>query len=348
MAKKAVALIVAGSGPVTEDEVNDLLLDRWPDDEWVIDLVVPVQKDYFTSTVEAVVDWYDDDEFVYPIREDSDSNLSRRSAKLGKEEAQEFDKITQVFNLDDFKDWDEVYFLVAMPEDPEDADYDLYAGFVEAAVEAEIPVLNLCRGLDDVRLEEPEPEPEPEKVEEEEEEEKPKRRSRAKKDEEPVDPDPVDEKPEESETVKKVKKMQEARAPETDPRILEVFDALQDATRYLRGTDEALQVYQQLDEPDYRPLTLKVSNALETLREFISNPDGDEEPAVASEPDKAAPKPAKDGTKRGRPRTQFIVNEVFDEDLDKWVPRPKGRLAKGTEWRKYNTKTDETVEEGTV
>lgn len=334
MAKKPVALIIAGSEPVTDTEVEDLLLDRWPDDEYILDLVVPVNKDLFTKAVETVVDWYNDDALVYTVREKDGANLSRRSAKLGEEgSTQEVDTFAEIFNPKDFKDWDEVHLLIAMPENPEDAEYEVYAALVEAAIEAEFSVLNLARGLDDVRLEdEPEPDPEPEPKAEEK---PPARRSRKKA-------EPKAEEPEESETTKKVKELQKATGP-LDSRLDEVLDALQDAARYLRGTDEALQVYQQLDEPDYRPLTSKVSKALETLKDYVSDPVGDAEPA------KAAEEPEETSSRgRGRPRTNFIENEVYDEDRDEWGPRPKGRLAKGTKWRKYNTKTDEVVEEGTT
>jgi hypothetical protein len=52
--------------------------------------------------------------------------------------------------------------------------------------------------------------------------------------------------------------------------------------------------------------------------------------------------------RRGRPRTNFEVKQIWDDEDEKWVPRPKGRMRKGTQWRTIHAETDEVLEEGTA
>lgn len=337
MAKNAVALIVAGSGEITETEVNDLLLDRWPDEDWVIDLVVPVNKDLFTPAVQTVVDWYDDDPAVYPVREKDGSNLSRRSAALGDGSGEEVENFAQIFNKDDFKEWDESFFLVAMPEDPEDTDYDMYAQVVEDAIEAGFEVLNLCRGLDDVRLEpdneDPEPEPEPEPD--------PPKRTRKKRSE----PEPKAEgHPAETKPARKRPTVKDELHPEPslgDEGLNKVRGALERAYLYFSTHDKARAVYDGTEKVTPSSITTELSEALDVL-------EGAAKAAESSAPAKDEEPEEKPKRTRGRPRTNFEVNQVWDEDLEKWVARPKGRLAKGTKWRKIHEETDEVLEEGEV
>ena len=337
MAKNAVALIIAGSGEVSKNEVNDLILDRWPEDDNIIDLVVPVNKSLYTDTVDLVVDWFDDDKNVYTFKE-KDEALSRKSSRLGDGEAEEVDKFSDVFNPDDFKDWDETVFLVAFPDDPEDPDYDLYAEHVEAALEAGFPVYNLCRGLDDVRLEpdnaDPEPDPEPEP-------EEPPKRSRRKRTEDKTEKAPEkDTEPAEESQDPPVQEREERR----DDRLAAAHHALKRAHRFVSTYDALRFTYEGRENNSPSDLTQAVTAGLTALEEYIS---GDVKEKVEAE--KATEeKPAEKKRGRGRPRTHFEVAQVWDEEDEEWVARPAGRLAKGTKWRKIHAETDEVLDEGTA
>ena len=184
MGKPAVALIVAGAGDTNKDEVFDLLEDAYPEDTYgEVGVVVGLSKAWFTQAAQHVVDWAPDDQAVYGVIVNDESPV--RAAKKYADEAQEVELFSNLFNPKEFKDWDEVHFLVALPDDPESMDYEVAVSLIEKAADAGIKTFNLSRGLDDVVLEDPDaaaPE------EPEEPAEAPKRRSRSRKADPPHEP----------------------------------------------------------------------------------------------------------------------------------------------------------------
>lgn len=338
MANTAVALIVAGTGTVSEAEVFDLLEDRYPPDDFEeVGLIVPVDKDLYTDAVKFAVKWFDDDANVIPVQTKG-AALSRASAKLG-DEPQKVEKFEAILNPDEFEDWDEVHFLVAVPDNEDDPDYDLYAELVEIAQENGIIVKDLTAGLDDVVLTDPEeapaePEPEPEP-----EPEKPARRSRARKKDAP-EPDPVvaEEIAKIEDEVKPVGAAAEPTSTldeDDQAAISEALEALSDVVQAMEKWDEAIALFDG-SEVKHRPLTVKARKAFEGL----ASVGRDKTPAETEEPKDEAPKRG-----RGRPRENFEVRQILNED-DEWVPRPKGRLKNGTEWRTIHAETNEVLDSG--
>ena len=315
---KAIALIVAGSGEVTEDEVTDLLNDAYPADDYEeIGLIVPVDKSLFTTAVQNTVSWYNADGDVYPIQSEG-ASLTRASAKLGDQEGPlKVEKFADILDPKEHADWDEVHFLIALPEDDAD-DFDTYVDLVETAIENGLTVKNLSRALDDVTLAEPEPEADPEP---EPEPEKPARKSRARKRPEPEPDEKIAD-----------------QVPETQ-------DVHDDVSAAVREISELPKV--GLDDRDiltsfFIDLREAVDKALSGLLPGEDAPEAEQPP---QEPAEAAEAPKRG---RGRPRTDFDVRQIWDEDTEGWVPRPKGRLRKGTKWRTIHADTDETLDEGTA
>lgn len=331
--KPAIAVVFAGSGEVSENEVRDLLDDFLPEDKFdEIGLVVPVSKSYFTDSVQKVLDWYDDDEHVYTVKV-GDENMSRNSSKIG-ETPDEVEKFGDVF-ADKFDGFDQVVFIVAMPEDPDDPEYDRYADVVEAAIAADVEVKNLARGLDDVRLAEPDEEPsaDAEPEDPKEEEDKPRRRRRRSEPEESEEKadEPEEEKPKRR---SRRKAEPEAEEPEKAPEVTEDVEP---------SPEERIFV---LEERVLR-LETAILAAAATLTGSVAVteppalPEASEDPSEPQEAEEEAPRRG-----RGRPRTNFQVKEIYDEDNDDWVARPQGRLPKGTLYRTRNTKTGEITDEG--
>jgi hypothetical protein len=346
VAKTAIALIVAGSGEITAKETFDLLEDAYPQDDYEeIGLVVPVDKDLYTDAVKHAVEWFGDAKAVQPVQTNG-ASLSRASAKLGEDAPNKVDKFSDILTQEEFKDWDEVHFIVAIPSDQDDPDYDLYAEMVEAAIDGGLTVKNLAAGLDDVELADDEPEPEDEPVvepdpEPEVEEEKPApraRRSRAKKVETEEDPvvaealaKIVDEPEEESNVAGPPKYTEEFQA------SLNVFG---EVVKALEAWDVAIAAFDG-KEVSYRPLTAKARAAWDDLAGKPTLTTDDPDALVGK--DKVEDKPTRG---RGRPRTKFEVKQVWDEDEEYWIPRPMGRLPKGTKFRSIHSETNEVLEEG--
>jgi hypothetical protein len=335
----AIALIVAGTGEVSEREVNDLLLDAYPETLEEVGLIVPVDKDLYSKAVQYAVGWFNDDDNVVPIQTKG-ASLTRASAKLGNNPNEQVAKFADILLKSEFDDWDEVHFLVAMPEDEDDPDYDYYAELVEAAIAGGLQVKNLCRGLDDVTLAEPEdkvqePEPEPEP-----EPEKPKRRSRARAAAPVEEPEP--EAAADEPAPEKPKRRSRAAAKPTEPQPEpEVENA--------PGPGLADQFGVALTPENWNALLARVT-ALEIL--LVDAAHGILEaftPAVAPEPTpKAEEPPTASSRGRGRPRQNFEVRQIWDEDVQEWIPRPKGRVAKGTGTRTVHAESGEVLEEGTA
>lgn len=324
MASDAIALVVVGTGEVTEAEVNDMLDDAYGGVE-ELGLVVPVDKDLYTDAVKCAVDWYNNDKDVFTVATKG-ATAARGTKNLGDpdEDTDEVDSLVEYLKPEEFEGWDEVHVLIAMPEESDEDEYDFYAEIADAASAAGFTVKDLTAGLDDIVVlgadEDPEaePEPEPEPVKEE-----PPKRSRSRKKAEPV---------EEKDPVEVIKA--ELRGEEEPPAPVEPKDGISesqkiiDAYHYLKGVHEALGV------------------ALEALAMTPVLDPSRNEPTETPEPAKEEPKAS--GRGRGRPRTRFEVKQVWDEDDEAWVPRPAGRLSKGTKWRTVHAETDEVLDEGTA
>lgn len=317
----AIALIVAGSGTTTEDEIIDLLDDAYPSDNYEeIGVLIPVDKDLFTDTVQNVVAWYDMDEALYPVQTEG-ASVARSASKLG-DEVRTVGSFAEILTAEEYTDWDEAHLLIAMPDDPEDPEYDLYAEWVEIALREGIKVRDLTKGLDDVVIaddsaaeedEEPAPEPEPEP-------EKPARKSRAKK----------------AEPVEEVAEVQSAPEPAVDPWTGEtpVEETKSDLLLRVEALENRVETLE--DTLTRIGMVFRSSETAPTPDPVVEAIDQIEEEKKAS------------GRGRGRPRENFEVPQIFDEDKDEWVPRPKGRMAKGTEWRKIHSETGEILSEGTA
>lgn len=312
---EAIALIVAGSGEASEAEVFDLLEDVYPTDAYdEVGLVVPVDKDLFSKTVQHAVAWFGKDKDVIAVQTNG-ASLSRASAKLG-DGNEKVEKFSDILDPGEFEEWDEVHFLVAMPE-PDEDDYETYADLVEVAISNGIKVRDLTKALDDVVLEdepaaEPEPDPEPEK---------PARRSRHKE----AEPDPEVEK-DEPEPPKRTRATRTAKA--------EVVDDPPAKAEDVQAPEPEVKASQVPQEIFYEALG-QIIESLQTLRGIYA-------PAEA---EKVEDKPTRG---RGRPREHFEVPQIWDEEKDEWVPRPKGRMKRGTTWRKIHAETGDVLEEGTV
>jgi hypothetical protein len=332
VAKPAIALIVVGSGETTPEEIFDLLEDAYPADDYEeTGLVVPVDKDLFTKAVQHAVKWYDSDKDVFTIQTKGASLGGRAASRLGSG-TQEVGKFTDILSREEFpeEDWDEVHVLIAMPEDADDPDYEFYAEVADLATKAGFPVKDLTAGLDDIVV--IDPEDAEEEAEPEVEPEKPARRRRSRaadKEEEPAEEEPVEEKPKPSRRAKKaesVEEVQEATKKVDEPDSVE--GRLNAKVASLESRVEALE---------------DVISRLRTVLAGVAPTESASEPEKPAEAEEDTPKRG-----RGRPRTDFDVRQIWDEDKDDWVPRPKGRLRKGTDWRTIHAETGEVLEEGTA
>jgi hypothetical protein len=385
VADTAIALIIAGSGETTEAEVTDLLNDAYPEDQYPeIGVVVPLDKDLHTKSVQNVIAWFNSDADLYTVQTEG-ASMTRAAARLG-QGAQKVEKYTDLFVKSDFAEWDDVHVLLALPEDPEDPDYDKYAEIAEVAIDGGFTVKNLCRGLDDVTLAEAEDEPTPE-PEPEPEPEKPARRSRRKPAAEKADePDPVsvdddDQAAEAAEPEKparrsraKAKAEEPAPEPEKDDeepkasRIVSVGPqtgadldnrfAYHPATETTAPKHEAVRAaarafaesLDELLEGGSREKSLAVTKIEEAM--FWANAHIARSGALAGVEEPAAPSSTQakqtSSRGRGRPRTNFEVPQIWDDEEDEWIPRPKGRMKKGTEWRTIHAESGEVLESGTA
>jgi hypothetical protein len=324
----AIALIVAGSGETNKDEVYDLLEDAYPPKDYEeVGISFAADKDLFTPAVEHVIDWRDDEKALYPVKTEG-AALTRKTSKF---ESTDVAAFTDLLDPKEWDDWDEVVFLIAMPEDDEDPDYDKYAGYVETAIDNGITVKNLSRGLDDVTLAdeddaaEPEPDPEPE----------PPKRQRRKK-AEPKDEVEKEEEPP-GETIEE--QVEVARA-----QFASSTEKVGDLNTY--GEGEAAdarrqEVYEALGDVVEAVLRLR-----DLFAPILSPPDAEAVAALSAETKPEEDKDEKRG--RGRPRTRFGVKQVWDDNEEEWIPRPAGRLKKGTKWRTVHAETDDVIEEGTA
>jgi type I restriction-modification system DNA methylase subunit len=281
----------------------------------------------FTPAVKQVVEWYNADKDVYPIQTEGASLGGRAASRLGGDPPQKVAKFTDILSREEFPedDWNEVHVLLAMPTDEDDPDYELYAEIADTALQAGFVVKNLSAGLDDIVVIEPEdatkdeePEPEPER---------PARRRRgraADMAEEPAE----EEKPapkrtraaKKAETVEEVQEVVKGADPEPED--------VDDKSQQIRDAYAAIK---------------SIHDALALALDIIGK-----QAVAAEEPTKVPEAEEAPKRGRGRPRTDFDVRQIWDEDKEDWVPRPKGRLKKGTEWRTIHAETDEVLEEGTA
>lgn len=316
-----VALIVAGPGKTTPQEVSDLLDDKFADAD-LVDVYYPMGTKEFTPAVEAVLLWADN-----PNNGGSNvgitvtgTSVGRKSKKYfhieGPDEAAgpddwTFDSFAETFTLD-FGD-SEVFFLVAVPQEDEEPDADVLDALVQlvtTAKDTDLPVLDLCAALDDVNLSAPEPEPEPEP--------------------EPT-PEPA-----------KTRGRRKATAPKADEPVdglqEEVNSAAQRGT-YQSGSDA--EIFQQIGD-----LFHALAHRAEAVGASTQTPVNLNKDAGDPEAQPEASEPAAEATEaprrgRGRPRTTAnLQKQIFDADDDKWIPRPKGRVARGTKTRTVDLDLD--------
>lgn len=348
MAVEAIALVVIGSGEVTDDEVNDLLTDAYPNDI-EIGLIIPVDRDLFSDAVQAAVDWFDNDDDVFTVQTEG-ASMTKSASKLGSG-TEKVDKFTDFLTPDEFKDWDEVHVLIAMPEDPDSDEYDFYAEIAEVATEAGFKVKDLTAGLDDIVMTDAEDGTADEPAEEEPEEKPAPKRGRGRK---------AAEEPEESQADKVAEDTAAAATPKRSRKKAETIEEImaeskQDAEPLADVTSEAKG---EVLEDRVRGLELQVAglsetlssiaNALTTLGDRLAEARaGAVEKVLETTVEEPAAEEAKTSTRgRGRPRTNFEVKQVWDEDDEAWIPRPAGRLKRGTEWRTIHAETSEVLDEG--
>jgi hypothetical protein len=296
---KSVVIAVAGSGSTTATEVEDLLNDELVNYDEVV-LIVPVDKDGFTKSVQLVEEWADQEEVIGLLPEGM--TKSRKARHI---DSTTGDVVEYLANDVDPEEH-ERFLYVAVP-DEDDSTYDDLVTTIEQAIEFGILVKNLCAGLDDVTLTEPDAEPEPEP-------EKPARRPRSKK---------TEPKTESVEQDVAAAKAQSDASAQTD--LIGILrGAVADITKGIDGLQQAAEI----------------------LEAAVVEDEAAESAEAPTEAPEATPKRG-----RGRPRTTIPRRkEIFDEDADEWVVRPRGRQPKGTQIREINTETGEVIEgsEGVV
>lgn len=344
MAEEAIALVVVGSGDTTQEEIDDLLNDKYGDADADVGLIIPADKDLFTKTVSNVVAWYNDDDSVIPVQTKGASMTRGSSALGGDQGTAEVDNFVDILDPKEVEDFDEVHVLIALPEDQDSPEVDWLVNVVEVAQGHGYKVLDLTKGLDDIRIEEeeeppaPEPEPEPEK---------PARRSRAKK-AEVVTPEDDPDLPGLQGQLAEAKADLDAKSDvdrdAAPPQEFDPWNIFGLVVGYLEAQDQA-NAFVNMQKVRFRPLTVAARKAWDSLPSPTAKAPSEPETAQeeASEPEPEAPKRG-----RGRPRKNFEEKEVYDEDTEKWVKRPPGRVAKGTKHRTVNTDTGEVTEEGVV
>lgn len=352
MADEAIAVVVAGAGPTSEKEVADLLedyLEKWGDN---VDLIVPVNKTMFTDSVQNAVAWFNDPDYIIPVRVD-DGPLARASSSLGK--SMDTQKVAEFADLfkDDFEGYDEVLFAVALPnQDDAQDDYDEAVSWIEAAAEskANVTIKDLCAGLDDVVITDeptPEPDPEPEpaprrrgrsRASEPEpqpvKDENPPRRSRARRSEEPKDVhDEV------------AAAVAEKEAGPKEEHVKEAMNAFADGVLFIWHWEEASKIVSGKDDGGFA-LRKRLEDAHKVLLAALGLQN--QSPSVTQPGDAAEPVEAAPTRGRGRPRKNFEEKQILDEETNEWGKPGRGRLAKGTKWRVVDTRNDEVLDEGTV
>lgn len=308
------SIIVIGSGEVTKQEVHDLLTDFLKPYDGV-DVYFPVDTKGFTKAVEFTYDWVDQED-IYPFLL-VNAKQSRKFHHDG--EPLRTQSVAALTTMK--KETDEQFLLVALP-DPEEQpdDYDDVMDVIEAAVAADIPVKDLTGGLDDVRLDAPPaPEPEPE-------------------------PDPEPEKPKARTRTSSRKTTAKASEPAEEPKKFEGAVLSPEAVESVRAMANFIGLYQALTVLSGEVAGLNVDQFLAELGQQKQTQEAAQE--APSAPEKPAEAPRRG---RGRPRVNTPQEkQIWDEDTEEWIPRPRGRQAKGTKTRTINPETDEVLEEGEV
>lgn len=335
MADNAIAVVVAGTGETTPDEVNDLLSDFFsPDAE--IGLIVPIDKDLFSKSVVNAIDWYLSDpevteQDVYTVQTKG-AKLTRASAAIGQvpDMVEEFADVLRGAT----EGFDEKVFIVALP-DPEDDDFNFYVSLVEVALEHEWPVKNLSAGLDDVVIEdeaEEEPAPEAEKP-------APRARKRRGVPRDTAEPEEVTPEPEVAPEKPARKAREKKPEPAKEVDNSDAMDVVLEAVVWFEKFDETNALINRAPVV-YRPLSVALRSAYEAL---VGSP----VVQVPTEEPEAPEKPARASRKGvgGRPRSNFEVKQILNDDGE-WVPRPRGRMSKGTQYRTLNTETDTVTDQG--
>lgn len=360
-----ILLGFAGPGEVTPASVKDLLRDKlklgpedkhglptFPDGVDAIKVVMPVSDDYLTKTMDVVLGWVDYADLPLDVVYDEETRKNRKILAEADEliEARNVASAMIEHLVTAKKNGDEPWLIVAWGDEGDDHTEML----VELASVKKIKMLDLTRGLDDLRIEgydatEPEPEPE---------EEKPTRRRRTAKTaehqpdgsgaiaEEPDKPAPRRGRP------RKTAETSPAPAEDTDSGSLDedvargrqaaqkatsgpvnenedvVLRALTDARWLVRSLDSAHAAMTRRETPEASALYRLLEQAIETYQ-----------PPVKS----AGGRPRRDGSPaQARGPEGRAVKEYLNEDGE-WVRAGRGRLPKGVKTRTVDPKTNEVL-----
>jgi hypothetical protein len=144
-------VLALGTGTVTPKEATDLLTDFLEDEDEVV-LGIPGDTKRYNKTMAAVNDAFPWADVIYLVE-----TGDKTSSKVDEDLVAEASLLEVVNDTDEQLD----YVIVAIPDDEDDPFYDEIVEVVEAALERGVPVKDLTKGLDDIRIEEPtEPEAE--------------------------------------------------------------------------------------------------------------------------------------------------------------------------------------------
>lgn len=353
-----ILLGFAGPGEVSAANAKDLLgdylqlgpeddkgLPAFADDVDSITAVVPVGEEYLTSTVELLLEWIDWADLPYEAVFDRETRDNRKILDVADQaiEARNIGSVMIDRLVEGRKNGDDATLIVAWGEAGDDRTEML----VDLALAKEIPVLDLTKGLDDLRFEEPtepEPEPEPEKprrrrtakaAEPEEkteaaapeEEPKPTRRGRPRKAAETA-PEAAAA-PESTSVEQDVAKGRQAAQKPTEAADDTVLQALRAAAHFVTAHDAMSAAMNGTDEVTPSTLSTMLADALEAYQPVP----------------KSGGRPRKDGTP-AQPRTPEAraVKEWQNEDGE-WVKAGRGRLPKGVHTRTIDPKTGVVLSE---
>lgn len=359
-----ILLGFAGPGEVSPASVKDLLrqklklgpeekngLPTFPDGVDAIRVVMPVSDDYLTKTMGVVLDWVDYADLPIDVVYDEETRKNRKILVEAEEriEARNIASAMVEHLVTAQKNGDLVWLIVAWGDEGDDHTEML----VELASVKNIKMLDLTRGLDDLRIEgydatEPEPEPE---------EEKPTRRRRTTK---TAEPEPVEESVAVAEEPdkpaprrgrpRKTAETSPAPAEDTDSGSLDedvargrqaaqkatsgpanengdvVLRALTDARWLVRSLDSAHAAMTGRETPEASPLYRLLEQAIETYQ-----------------PPAKGGRPRRDGSPaQARGPADRSIKEYLNGDGE-WVRAPRGRLPKGVKTRTVDPKTDEVL-----
>lgn len=378
---RKIALAFAGPGETTVENAADLLNDHLgfgPADadglpeipeNLEFRLLFPVSEDHLSSGLQAVIDWTDTADIEYEAVIDPDAKQSRK-VKAALKYAKHIHENPNVNSglMDELRAADEEGFetwLVLLWGDDENGD-DHAETLLDLASTYEIRALDLTKGLEDIAFA-----AEDEPLDKEPEPEKPKRSKRKPREELRQDDEPLADEPVEDvktayaagqkgvtaepgsleEDVAQAKAKRDKAEPET--KVDAALGIVAKALEVLQLTDRTNALLNVAGRVEYRPLTVALGEALETLQERLSAPQSgvgakpDPSPSDdAEKPRRSRGRPRKDGT-AAQPRSpeEKAVKEIWDDDEQDWVRAGRGRIPKGIKTRMVDPSTGEVVNE---